>query len=374
MKLIIQIPCYNEEQTLPQTLRDIPRTVEGVDEVEVLIIDDGSSDRTVEVAKAQGVDHIVRHTGNRGLARTFRSGLNACLTRGADIIVNTDGDNQYNARDIPLLVRPIIEGRADIVVGDRKTAEVAHFSFFKKRLQAFGSFVVRMLSGVEVPDAVSGFRAISRDAALDLNFVSTFSYTIEMLIQAGSKRMAVISVPIRTNRVERKSRLFKSIPDFVSRSAATILRMYAMYRPLSVFSTIGLALGLIGTLPILRFLYFWSLGGGAGHVQSLVLGGSLVVIGFMALLVGMLADLINFNRRLIEIVLEKVRRVELQLDDGSMARRQGAQAPSGPLTPENITALAQRLRAEIEIARDREPDTEPAGSGVSHGTRGRQAG
>jgi len=260
------------------------------------------------------------------------------------------------------------------VVGDRRTAEVAHFSFFKKRLQAFGSFVVRMLSGVQVPDAVSGFRAISRDAALDLNFVSTFSYTIEMLIQAGSKRMAVTSVPIRTNRVERKSRLFKSIPDFVSRSAATILRMYAMYRPLSVFSTIGLALGLIGTLPILRFLYFWSLGDGAGHVQSLVLGGSLVVIGFMALLVGMLADLINFNRRLIEIVLEKVRRVELQLDDGSMARRRGAQAPSGPLTPENIAALAQRLRAEIEIARDREPDTEPAGSGVSHGARDRQAG
>ena len=374
MKLIVQIPCYNEEETLPQTLRDIPRSIPGVDEVEILIIDDGSSDRTVEVAEAQGVDHIVRHTGNRGLARTFRTGLNACLTRGADIIVNTDGDNQYNARDIPLLVRPIVDGTADIVVGDRRTGEVQHFSFLKKRLQAFGSFVVRMLSGVQVPDAVSGFRAISRDAALDLNFVSTFSYTIEMLIQAGSKRMAVTSVPIRTNRVARKSRLFKSIPDFVSRSAATILRMYAMYRPLSVFSTIGLTLGVIGTLPILRFLYFWWLGDGAGHVQSLVLGGSLVVIGFMALLVGMIADLINFNRRLIEIVLEKVRRLELQHGEGPMIRGQIPSAQTGPLTPDAIAALARRLRAEIETMSDQERDAEPAGSDDLQGSRDRRAG
>ena len=292
-------------------MADIPRRIDGVDQVEVLIVDDGSSDRTIEVAREIGVDHIICHTGNKGLAEAFKTGIDACLRRGADIIVNTDGDNQYPGRFIPKLIQPIVEGRAEIVVGDRQTSKNAHFSPLKRRLQWAGSFVVRQLSGTEIPDAVSGFRAISRNAALRLNIVSSFSYTIEMLIQAGSKRMAVTSVPIDTNAKTRESRLFRSIPGFIWRSATTMLRMYAMYKPMRTFLYIGGAITLIGALPILRFLYFFAIGEGGGHVQSLILGGVLVVVGFTTFLFGLMADLISFNRRLLETALEKVRGFEL---------------------------------------------------------------
>jgi glycosyltransferase involved in cell wall biosynthesis len=311
VKLIVQIPCFNEEETLPATFNDIPKKIDGVDQVEILIIDDGSTDKTIEVAKALGVHHIVINKNNRGLARTFRTGLNECLKLGADIIVNTDGDNQYAGWDIPKLIQPILDGKADLVVGDRNTAKVAHFSPFKKFLQRLGSYVVKTLSGVQVPDAVSGFRAYSRDAALQLNIVSPFSYTIEALIQAGKKHMAVTSVPVETNAKTRESRLFSSIPKFIERQLTTIVRMYAMYQPLKVFFFIGLTLSILGAIPILRFLYFYFTGDGEGHLQSLILGGVLTTLGFISFLIALLADLINFNRQLIEQTLEKVRRMEL---------------------------------------------------------------
>jgi glycosyltransferase involved in cell wall biosynthesis len=315
MKLIIQIPCFNEEHTLTATFNDIPKKIDGVDQVEILIIDDGSTDNTIEVAKVLGVHHIVINKNNRGLARTFRTGLNECLKLGADIIVNTDGDNQYAGWDIPKLIQPILDGKADLVVGDRNTAKVAHFSPFKKFLQRLGSYVVKTLSGVQVPDAVSGFRAYSRDAALQLNIVSPFSYTIEALIQAGKKHMAVTSVPVETNEKTRESRLFSSIPKFIERQLTTIIRMYAMYQPLKVFFFIGLTLSILGAIPIIRFLYFYFTGDGEGHLQSLVLGGVFTILGFISFLIALLADLINFNRQLIEQTLEKVRRIELQMQD-----------------------------------------------------------
>jgi len=312
MKLIIQIPCYNEEETLPATFHDIPKEIEGVDIVEIMIIDDGSTDKTIQVAENLGVDHIVINKNNKGLARTFRAGINACLHLDADIIVNTDGDNQYAGWDIPKLIQPILDGKADVVVGDRNTSKVAHFSPFKKFLQKVGSYVVKALSGVDVPDAVSGFRAYSRDAALQLNIVSPFSYTIEALIQAGKKHMAVTSVPVETNEKTRESRLFSSIPKFIERQLTTIIRMYAMYQPLRVFVLIGLFLSVIGAIPILRFLYFYLSGDGAGHIQSLILGGTFIILGFVSFLIALLADLMNFNRQLIEQTLEKVRRIELE--------------------------------------------------------------
>lgn len=311
MKLIIQIPCFNEELTLPQTLADLPTSIDGVDVIEYLIVDDGSTDRTIEVARELGVHHIVRNTKNIGLARTFRRALEASLSKGADIIVNTDGDNQYAGADIALLVQPIVRGKADIVVGDRKTGAISHFSPLKRLLQAVGSKVVRTLSDVDVPDAVSGFRAISRQSAFRLNIVSPFSYTTEMLIQAGKKHMAVASVPVRTNAKTRESRLFGSIPKFIERQLTTMVRMYAMYQPLRVFVLLGGTLMLLGAIPIFRFLYLWMIGDGQGHIQSLVIGGVLVMMGFTSVLAGMVADLINFNRQLIEMTLEKVRRIEM---------------------------------------------------------------
>ena len=316
MKLIVQIPCYNEEETLAQTVADIPRTIEGVSEVEILVIDDGSADRTVEVAHAAGVDHVIQNNINRGLARTFREGLDACLRLGADIIVNTDGDNQYAGQDIPKLIKPILDGKADLVIGDRQIAKIPHFSPLKKFFQRFGSSIVRRLSGgLRVPDVVSGFRAISREGAFSINIISSFSYTIEMLIQAGKKRMSVVSVPVRTNKVERTSRLFESIPTFIVKSGTTMLRMFAMFKPLQIFFIIGSAFTIIGAIPLLRFLIFYFSGDSAGHIQSLVLGGAFVVIGFITFLIGLVADLINFNRRLLEIVLEKTRHMELMIED-----------------------------------------------------------
>lgn len=314
MKLIVQIPCLNEEKTLPQTVADIPRRIDGVDKVEILVIDDGSTDRTVQVARELGVDHVFVNRKNLGLARTFRKGLDACLHLGADIIVNTDGDNQYAGWDIPKLIKPILDGKADMVVGDRKTHQHREFSTLKKILQGVGSTVVRNLSGVAIPDAVSGFRAISREAALRINIVSPFSYTTEMLIQAGKKHMAVTSVPVETNPKTRESRLFRSIPKFIERQLTTIVRMYAMYQPLRVFFYIGTALMLFGAVPIVRFIVLYFVESGAGHIQSLILGGVLVLMGFVTYLVGLVADLINFNRQLIEMALEKVRMIELGME------------------------------------------------------------
>ena len=315
MKLIVQIPCLNEAETLPQTIADIPRTIPGIDEIEFLIIDDGSTDGTIDVARRAGVHHIVRNTRTLGLARSFRRGLDACLRAGADIIVNTDGDNQYSGADIPRLLAPILDGTADIVVGDRQTGRLANFSPVKKLLQRVGSGVVQRLAGAEVPDTVSGFRAISREAALQLNIVSSFSYTTEMVIQAGKKRLAMVSVPIRTNPHTRASRLAQSIPHFVARSTSTMIRTYAMYQPLRVFFYIGTVLFLIGVLPVIRFLYFFVAGSGAGHIQSLVIGGVCMVMGFVAYMIGLVADLIAVNRQLLETALERIRRLELDREN-----------------------------------------------------------
>ncbi|MCF8107520.1 MAG: glycosyltransferase family 2 protein [Desulfohalobiaceae bacterium] len=310
MKLIVQIPCYNEEDTLPHTVADIPRQIEGVDQVEVLIVDDGSRDRTVEVAREIGVDHIVKNTNNKGLARTFLVGLDASLRLGADIIVNTDGDNQYSGEDIKKLVAPIVRGEADMVVGDRQTDRIDHFSKNKRRLQKVGSFVVRLLSETNVPDAVSGFRALDREAALQMNIVSTFSYTIETVIQAGKKKLAVTSVPVGTNPKTRDSRLFRSIPHFLQNQVSTIIRMYTMYQPLRVFFYIGCFLILLGLIPSIRFLIFYVTGNGAGHIQSLIFAAICFIVGFQVLMIGLVADVISFNRRLIEETLVRVRRME----------------------------------------------------------------
>ena len=328
MKLIVQIPCFNEADTLARTVADIPRAIEGVDEVEILVIDDGSTDNTSDVARAAGVDHLIRNTTNRGLARAFREGLDASLKLGADIIVNTDGDNQYAGEDIPVLIKPILDGKADLVVGDRETSNIPHFSPLKKFFQRFGSSIVRRLSGgLQVPDAVSGFRAISREGAFSINIVSSFSYTIEMLIQAGKKRMAVTSVPVRTNDVTRKSRLFKGIPSFIVKSGVTVVRMFTMYKPLQVFTIIGLLLMLTGMVPMVRFLMFYFSGDGAGHIQSLIIGGSFIVIGFVTFMIALLADLINFNRRLLEIILEKTRQMELMMEDGGDTSQRSRERP-----------------------------------------------
>ena len=310
MKLIVQIPCYNEEETLPETVRDIPRLIEGIDEVEILVIDDGSTDKTIEVAKAAGVDHIVKNTCNKGLARTFLVGLDASLRLGADIIVNTDGDNQYKGQDIPKLIAPILKGQADIVIGDRQTDKIPHFSSTKKKLQKFGSFVVRILSKTDVPDAVSGFRAFSRDAAMQMNIVSYFSYTIETVIQAGKKDLAVTNVPIGTNPKTRESRLFQSIPKFLEHSLTTMIRTYAMYKPLRFFFYIGCLCVFGGLIPSIRFVFYYFIGEGSGHIQSLILAAILFIIGFQVFMIGLVADVISFNRKLIEETLLRVRRVE----------------------------------------------------------------
>lgn len=299
-KLIIQIPCYNEESTLGITLSALPREVPGVDVVEWLIIDDGSTDHTVEVAQKHGVDHIIQLTKNQGLAKGFMEGLRASLKAGADIIVNTDADNQYNADDIPKLIEPIVKGEAEIVIGARPISQINHFSMTKKILQRLGSWVVRVASNTNIPDAPSGFRAISREAALRLNVFNGYTYTLETIIQAGLMGMAIKSVPIRVNGDLRPSRLVKSIPSYIKRSVITILRIFMTYRPFRFFLVPGLTLFSIGGLFILRFLIVWLLGYGSGHVQSLVIAGALLVIGFMIILIGWLADLIAVNRKMLE--------------------------------------------------------------------------
>jgi glycosyltransferase involved in cell wall biosynthesis len=296
---------------LPATVREIPRHMDGIDTVEILVIDDGSTDNTVSVAEAIGVDHIVRNIKNMGLASTFFVGLNASLRLGADIIVNTDGDNQYHGRDIPKLIAPILKGDADMVIGDRNTDNLTHFSSSKRKLQRLGSFIVRVLSDTDVIDAVSGFRAFSRDAAMRTHIVSDFSYTIETIIQGSNKRMVIANVPVGTNPVTRESRLASSTSRFVIRSMATMIRSFAMYRPLRVFLYIGLLLIAGGLIPSVRFLVYFIAGESAGHIQSLILAAILFITGFQVLMIGLLADIISLNRRLIEETLYRVKRIEL---------------------------------------------------------------
>ena len=310
MKLIIQIPCYNEAESLPETLVALPRQIDGIDTIEILVIDDGSKDNTSDVARRFGVHHIVRHRTNRGLAAAFQSGISKALAEGADIIVNTDADNQYEGRDICKLVSPVLAGEADIVVGDRGVRDNAHFGPFKRLLQRLGSATVKRLSNTDITDAVSGFRAISRAAAQKINITSSFSYTTEMLIQAGRKRMAIVSVPVRTNGAIRPSRLFKSIPQFITNTAATMIRSYAMYNPLKVFVMAGAGLFLLGAFPIIRFVWFFINGDGQGHLQSIVIGGSLMTLGVVAIMFGAVADLVGRNRQLLEQTLERLHRVE----------------------------------------------------------------
>jgi len=311
LKLVIQIPCLNEEETLPVTLRSLPKKIDGVDEIEVLVIDDGSSDRTVEVAKELGVKHFVRFTNTKGLAEGFMAGLNASLKLGADIIVNTDADNQYRGEDIAKLVEPILKGKADMVIGVRAIDRIDHFSPLKKRLQRSGSRVVRWLSDTDIPDTTSGFRAYSREAALRLNVISKFTYTLETIIQAGKKNIAITHVPIRTNDKLRKSRLFSSITDYIGKSVNTMLRIYAMYEPLKTFFWVGSIIFSFGLLISFRFLFYFFSGQGTGHLQSLILAAVLFIVGFQIVVIGLVADLIAGNRRLIEDTLYRLRKMEL---------------------------------------------------------------
>ncbi len=300
MKLIIQIPCYNEAETLKIALDDLPRQIEGIDTIEYLIIDDGCTDRTVEVAQKWGVHHIISFPRNKGLAKGFMAGLDACLRNGADIIVNTDADNQYCAEDISKLIEPIIEHQADIVIGERPIDETEHFSWLKKKLQHFGSWVVRKASHTDIPDAPSGFRAFSRDAAMGVNVINDYTYTLETIVQAGRNKMAIMSVPIRTNPELRKSRLFHSMFGYVKKSILTITRALMMYKPLYCFTIVAAVPSVIGLLIGIRFLVFYFSGQGSGHTQSLILACTLLIIGFMTFVIGMLADVISANRKILE--------------------------------------------------------------------------
>ncbi|MCL4864791.1 MAG: glycosyltransferase family 2 protein [Gemmatimonadales bacterium] len=311
MKLIIQIPCYNEAATLAPTVAALPRTLPGITAIEVLVIDDGSRDGTAEVATSLGVDHVVRHRVNRGLAAAFRTGLERALALGADIIVNTDADNQYNADDIAALVEPIVAHRAGLVVGDRGVGSLPHFPWYKRWLQRLGSWVIGRASTLHTPDATSGFRALSRDTALRTVVLSTYSYTLETLIQAGSNRVPVEFVPIRVNPQTRPSRLMRSIPHYIKNSSAAIVRAYVMYRPLRVFTVIGVVLIVLGTLPGARFLWFYFSGDRTGHVQSLILAAILIIVGFQVILIGLLADVLNANRKIVEESLYRLRRMDL---------------------------------------------------------------
>jgi glycosyltransferase involved in cell wall biosynthesis len=311
-KLIVQIPCLNEAETLPATLRDIPRSIPGVGAVEILVVDDGSRDGTSDVARRHGVEHVVRFSQRKGLAAAFAAGMDACVKLGADIIVNTDGDNQYAGADIPTLIGPLLRGEADIVIGDREVQDLAHMSVMRKRLQWLGSWVVRQVSDTQVPDTTSGFRAYTREAALRMTIVSEFTYTLESIIQAGKKRMAIAHVPVRSNPRTRASRLFSSVWTYLKASAATIIRIYAMYEPLKVFGMIGLVVFGGGLAVSLRFVYFYLVGEGLGHVQSLIFAAVLLIVGFQIALIGLLADVISGNRKLLEDLLYRVRRMELR--------------------------------------------------------------
>jgi glycosyltransferase involved in cell wall biosynthesis len=340
MRVVIQIPCLNEEATLPEVIRDIPRVIEGVDEVKVLVIDDGSRDRTTEVAWQAGADYVVRRAFTQGLAKTFALGMATSLDLGADIIVNTDGDHQYRGEDIPRLIQPILDGRAEIAIGDRQVTRVEHFSLLKRALQVLGSKIVSALSHVPLPDVTCGFRAYSREAALRLNVFSSFSYTLETLFLAGSQRLPVTMVPIVPHRPLRPSRLFSTIGGYLKKSAATIVRAYALYEPLRTFFYVGCLLGGVGLLGVIRFLYYYTTGDGEGHIQSLILSGVLLIVGVQTWMLGLLADLISINRRLMEDTLYHVRR------NGAGAGRRRGVGPAAsrrvaPNAEKSLTALSR---------------------------------
>jgi glycosyltransferase involved in cell wall biosynthesis len=307
MKLIIQIPCYNEAETLGYTVQQLPRVIEGIDQVEVLVIDDHSSDATLAAAHSAGVNHIVRLPHRTGLAGAFAAGLDACLSLGADLIVNTDADNQYHAGDIPRLVAPILRGEAELVIGDRGVATLQEFSPLKRWLQVFGSRVVSSAAGVNVPDSTSGFRAITREAALRTMVLSKYSYTLETIIQAGDRRLKVLSIPVKTNPATRPSRLMRGIGDYLANSGVTILRAYTLYRPLRVFTYVGGLLLVIGLVLLSRFLFYYFTNEGAGHVQSMIVAAVFLIVGFQTWLIGLVADLISFNRKILEEVLYRMR-------------------------------------------------------------------
>lgn len=311
MKLIIQIPCFNEAETLKETIDDLPLSIDGIDIIETLVINDGSTDQTIEVARSLGVNHIINHSINKGLAAAFRTGLETALALGADIIVNTDADNQYNGNDIHKLVRPIIENRAEIVIGDRGIKDIKTFSRSKIMLQQFGSWIISKASGINIPDATSGFRAITKDAAMKMLVLSDYSYTLETIIQAGASNTNIEYVPIKTNMPTRPSRLMKNIPHFLSQAGPTIIRAYTLYRPLRVFTIIGLTFLLAGSFLGGRFLYFnYILKAGEGNIQSLILAAVFLIVGFQILLIGLLADLVSSNRKIIEEVLHKIKKIE----------------------------------------------------------------
>ena len=311
MKLIIQIPCLNEAKTLRVALDALPKHIDGIDEIEYLIINDGSTDDTVQVARDWGVNYVVSFPQNKGLAKGFMAGIDACIRNGADIIVNTDADNQYCGDDIEKLVRPILDGKAEIVIGERPIDDIEHFSPLKKKLQHFGSFVVRKASNTDIPDAPSGFRAFSRDAALHINVINSYTYTLETIVQAGRNRMAITSVPIRTNPELRKSRLFHSMGGYIKKSMLTIIRAFMMYKPLTFFMICGSIPFIAGSVLIIRFLIFFFHGAGMGHIQSLVVASMLVMVGFMTFILGLQADIIAANRKILEDVQFRIRRMEI---------------------------------------------------------------
>lgn len=315
MKLIIQIPCYNEAETLEIALDALPKHIDGIDEIEYLIINDGSTDNTVEVARNWGVHYIVNFKQNKGLAKGFMAGLDACLRNGADIIVNTDADNQYCGDDIETIVRPILDGKADIVIGERPIDQTEHFSWLKKKLQHFGSWVVRKASNTDIPDAPSGFRAYSREAAMQMNVVNEYTYTLEQIVQAGRTRIAITSVPIRTNEELRPSRLFSSMFGYIKKSMLTIIRAYLMYKPMRFFTTLGCFPFLIGVGLGIRFIVLLCMGGGQGNVQSLILCSMLILIGVMIWVVGLLADVMAANRKILQEIQQKVREIDYKLEN-----------------------------------------------------------
>jgi glycosyltransferase involved in cell wall biosynthesis len=339
MKVFIQVPCLNEEETLAVVLESIPATIDGVDEIEILVIDDGSSDRTIEVARAHGVTHFVQHTRNMGLARSFRDGVDYALARGADIVVNTDGDNQYPQDRIGDLVQPIIHGEADIVIADRQTQTIAHFSAFKKLMQRVGSGVVNRAASTDLPDAASGFRAYSRSSLLRLNVVTQFSYCMETIIQAGNKRLRIVSVPVVTNAKTRESRLFKNVGHHMVKSASAIMRSYLMFKPYVIFATLSVMFGVLAIIPFGRFLILWVANSGkGGNVQSLIFGSIMAVAALLSLALGVLSDLLRTNRILLEEQLERVKEMQYR-------------RPTGPgdqpedLLPEQLGALGEAANA-----------------------------
>lgn len=311
MKLIIQMPCFNEAETLRIALNALPRQIDGIDEIEYLIINDGSVDGTVAVAKEWGVDYVVNFKQNKGLARGFIAGIDASLRNGADIIVNTDADNQYCADDIEKLVRPILEGHYDIVIGERPIDDTEYFSPLKKKLQHLGSWVVRVASDSDIPDAPSGFRAYSREAAMQINVINNYTYTLETIIQAGREKMAMTSVPVRTNEELRESRLFKSMGAYVKRGGGVIIRSFAMYKPLKFFVMAGLVPFVAGILIGIRFLFFYFQGAGGGHIQSLILAAVLLMMGWQTGMMGLQADIIAANRKLLQDIQYRVKKLEL---------------------------------------------------------------